>query len=97
MNKAEFKEESKKLLERNRYSIIETEKLKWADMIVEKDEQKYSVSLLNTKQSSIKEIDIMVKWVKADMYKHPLIIISESKIDNILSSKFPEIIFLSLK
>lgn len=97
MTKKELIQESKKLVLKNGYSIVDTMKSEWVDFFVTKDSKIFSVlTVMPKKNSIIKDKDVRLKLISSLMHDYALIICSEEDIDEKIKSHYPQIIYLHL-
>lgn len=97
LHRKELVEPSKRLLTSKGYTIVEDEKSKFTEFFAEKDGQKYSVAMVRSRNNTkIDAVDVMARWVSANMHKLPVILCSENPINEDIKVQFPELTFFSI-
>lgn len=97
LHRKELVEPSKRLLTSKGYTIVEGEKSKFTEFFAEKDGKKYSVSMVRSRNNTkIDAVDVMTRWVSANMHKNPVILCSENPINEDIKVQFPELTFFSI-
>lgn len=96
LDKKELLAASKEVLSKKGYTIVDGERLEWADYFVEKDGTQYSVSIVYKKDNNVKDKDARLKWISHLMYKNKSIIVTEDPIEDAIREHYPDIQFSSI-